>query len=119
MRTYAAGSGAFAGFCSGLLGVGGFLLVLACTVKRPSHDFRGCHLSWRDVISHLSSATVVSTIAGIGLDRRIATPFGVGALAGVNSGRGLAISVAARQQQQYFAAPALTVSPSMLMEACQ
>lgn len=57
--------------------------------QRPSHDFRGCHLSWRDVISHLSSATVASTIAGIGLDRRIATPFGVGALAGVVSGRGL------------------------------
>ena len=96
---------------------GGFLLVPALR-RHTDLAMASVVATSLGVIALLSSATVASTIAGTGLDWRIATPFAVGALAGAVSGRGLAMSLAPRRQQQCFAALALTVSLAMLIEAC-
>ena len=108
------GTGAIAGFLSGLLGVGGgFVIVPALrrSTDLPMQAIVGTSLA---VIALVSASGVAAAAAGGHLDWGIAAPFTASAVLGMLAGRAVADRFAPRRLQQCFALFAAAVAVAML-----
>jgi uncharacterized membrane protein YfcA len=107
--------GAFAGFLSGLLGVGGgfiFVPALRRSTDLPMQTIVATSLA---VIALVSTGGVVASAIGGHVDWHIAAPFAGGALAGILVGRGFAHRLAGPALQQGFAVFAGVVAIGLIV----
>jgi uncharacterized membrane protein YfcA len=110
-------SGAFAGFLSGLLGVGGgFVIVPALHrfTRLSIHAVIGTSLA---VIALISSSVVVSSIYHLDLNWSVALPFAFGAMGGIVIGKALITKSEVKYLKYGFAALTIVVALMMLARA--
>lgn len=110
-------SGAFAGFLSGLLGVGGGFVMVPALQRYTDLTMKSAVATSLAVIAIISAGGVATSAAQGGIDWLTAAPFAGGALAGMLGGRSLAARVAGPALQQAFAGVSAVVALGMVTKA--
>ncbi|WP_322042710.1 sulfite exporter TauE/SafE family protein [Paraburkholderia sp. J67] len=110
-------SGAFAGFLSGLLGVGGGFVIVPALKRASDIPMQGIVATSLAVIALVSSAGVAASAASGHMLWLNALPFAAGALAGMLIGRSFARHVSGARLQQSFAMFAGCVAVGMAVKA--
>lgn len=110
-------SGGFAGFLSGLLGVGGGFVIVPALKHATNLPVRSIVATSLGVITLVSLGGVAAASLVGSLNWSIALPFAAGALLGMLTGRQFAQHLSGPRLQQAFAIFALFVALSMLVKA--
>ncbi|QWE08997.1 sulfite exporter TauE/SafE family protein [Polynucleobacter ibericus] len=109
-------SGGWAGFLSGLLGVGGGFVIVPA-LKRytdlPAHSIVATSLGVLAIIS--SGGVIFSAVSG-NLDLALAAPFSLGALSGLLIGRAFGKKLSGPRLQQIFALFTFAVAVSLALK---
>lgn len=110
-------SGGLAGLLSGLLGVGGGFVMVRALQRYTDLPMKSAIATSLAVIALISLMGVTATAASGHMDWEIATPFSLGAIAGMLGGRKLAAHLAGPQLQKGFAAISALVAIAMIFKA--
>jgi hypothetical protein len=107
-------AGSFTGLLSGLLGVGGGVVVVPALQRATSLPMNAIVATSLAVVALVSSSAVLIATASGHLEVEVAVPFAVGALAGMAIGRTIAPRVAGARLQQGFAALCVLVAAGLI-----
>lgn len=108
-------TGAAAGICAGMLGVGGGFVIVPAMQRATSLRLDAIIATSLAVIALVALASVATSAASGTLDWPIALPFAGGAVAGMLSGRMIAARWKGTGQQQCFGWLALAVAVALVV----
>lgn len=111
------GSGAVAGFLSGLLGVGGGFIIVPALKKYTDLPMQSIVATSLGVLALISITGVASAAVAGHLNWSIALPFAAGAVAGMVLGSVIAKQISGPRIQQAFAIFTFLISISLLYKA--
>ncbi len=110
-------TGALAGLCAGMLGVGGGFVLVPALRRTTDLAMASIVATSLAVIALVACATVATSAVAGTLDWTIAVPFAAGAMAGMLGGRTLAGRGNGTLQQRCFGWVALTVAVALAVKA--
>jgi uncharacterized membrane protein YfcA len=111
------GSGAVAGFLSGLLGVGGGFIIVPALKKYTDLPMQSIVATSLGVLALISITGVTSAALAGHLNWSIGLPFACGAIAGMLLGSVIAKKISGPRIQQVFAIFTFFISLSLLYKA--
>ena len=110
------GSGALAGFFSGLLGVGGGLIIVPALRKFTDLPIKSIVATSLGVLTIISTGGVLFSNFYGAMNWSLAWPFSVGSILGLLIGRQLVKSISGPRVQQAFAIFAILIAMTMLIK---
>jgi uncharacterized membrane protein YfcA len=110
-------TGCVAGLLSGLLGVGGGFVLVPALARFTDLDMKSVVATSLAVITLVSLAGVLSSIAVGNLNWTVGLPFVGGALAGMLAGRSIAKLLAGRHMQRGFALTAAMAAAALIVRS--
>jgi len=109
-------SGGWAGFLSGLLGVGGGFVIVPALKRYTDLPMQSIVATSLGVLAIISSGGVVFSALSGNLDLGVAAPFSFGALGGLLVGRSVGKKLSSPRLQQIFAFLAFSAAFSLLIK---
>jgi uncharacterized membrane protein YfcA len=109
-------SGGLAGFLSGLLGVGGGFIIVPALKRYTDLPIQSIVATSLGVLAIISSGSAIVAAASGNLNLSIATPFSLGALAGLLIGRAFGKKISGPRLQQIFAILTFGVAISLMFK---
>jgi uncharacterized membrane protein YfcA len=109
-------SGCWAGFLSGLLGVGGGFVIVPALKRYTDLPVQSIVATSLGVLAIISSGGVVFSAVSGNLDLSLAAPFSLGALCGLLIGRSLGKKLSGPRLQQIFAILTFGVAISLAIK---
>ena len=109
-------SGGLAGFLSGLLGVGGGFIIVPALKRYTDLPIQSIGATSLGVLAIISSGSAIVAAASGNLNLSIATPFSLGALAGLLIGRAFGKKISGPRLQQIFAILTFGVAISLMFK---
>ena len=106
-------AGGWAGFLSGLLGVGGGFVIVPALKRYTDLPVQSIVATSLGVLAIISGGGVIFSAASGNLDLTLAAPFALGALSGLLIGRALGKKISGPRLQQIFALLTLGVAISL------
>jgi len=109
-------SGGFAGFLSGLLGVGGGFVIVPALKRYTDLPVQSIVATSLGVLAIISGGSTLISIAAGNFDYLIAAPFSFGALGGLLVGRAFGKKLSGPRLQQIFAVLTFAVAISLMLK---
>ncbi len=109
-------AGSWAGFLSGLLGVGGGFVIVPALKRYTDLPVQSIVATSLGVLALISTGGVIFSALSGNFDLMLAAPFSVGALGGLLIGRSIGKKLSGPRLQQIFALLTLVVAVSLTIK---